>query len=184
MTHVLTTGFPRSEGGRAPSRTSLRLDLLAGAWAGQAAGLVMAVVVMAVFTLFLGKGPLYPVQVIGSFLFGDAALRGFHLPALLAGLVLHQLGPSLFWGALFGALVHVSGARRGALLVALGAATGLASQAVDVLLVLPVAMKGLHGHDIWAEQVPAFWSWAAHLVFGVALAGFPWVHGRLARRSE
>ena len=45
------------------------------------------------------------------------------------------------------------------------------------------AMKALHGHDIWAEQVPAFWSWAAHVVFGVGLAVFPWSYGKLARVS-
>ncbi len=182
MTQVLTTEIPRSAADRAPARSSLRQDLVAGAWAGQISGLIMAVVMMAVFTLFLGKGPLYPVQVIGSFLFGDAALQGVHLPAVAAGLVLHQLGPSLFWGVVLGAVVHASGVRRGAGLVALGAAIGLASQAVDVNLVLPAAMKALHGHDIWAEQVPAFWSWAAHLVFGIGLAGFPWVQARLARR--
>lgn len=57
---------------------------------------------------------------------------------------------------------------------------GLASQVVDVNLVMPAAMEALHGHDIWAEQVPAFWSWAAHLVFGLALAVFPRVREKLA----
>ena len=157
--------------------------LAAGAIAGQIAGLVMAVVMMAVFTIFLGKSPLYPVQVIGSFVFGDAALQGFHLPALLAGLVLHQAGPSLFWGVVFGGILYAFDLRRGGTVVLIGALTGLASQAIDVNLVIPAAMKALHGHDIWAEQVPAFWSWAAHLVFGLGLAVFPWVHGKLAASS-
>jgi hypothetical protein len=139
----------------------------------------MAVVVMAVFTIFLGKGPLYPVQVIGSLAFGDAAIQGFHLPALLAGLVLHQAGPSLLWGLVFGGLAYVLDLRRGAAVLAVGAMVGLASQVVDVNLAMPVVMKALHGHDIWAEQVPAFWSWAAHLVFGLGLAVYPWVHGKL-----
>lgn len=154
--------------------------LAAGAMAGQISGLIMAVVMMAVFTVFLGKGPLYPVQVIGSFVFGDAALQGFHLPALLAGLVLHQAGPSLLWGLVFGGVLYALDLRRGASVVLIGAIIGLASQAVDVDLVIPAAMKALHGHDIWAEQVPAFWSWAAHLVFGLGLAVFPWVHAKLA----
>jgi hypothetical protein len=153
--------------------------LAAGAIAGQISGLVMAVVVMAVFTLFLGKGPLYPVQVIGSFVFGDVAIQGFHLPALLAGLVLHQAGPSLAWGLAFGGLAYVLDLRRGAAVVIAGAIVGLASQIVDVNLVMPIAMKALHGHDIWAEQVPAFWSWAAHLVYGLGLGIFPWVYGKL-----
>src|SRR4051812_18174177 len=79
-----------------------RSGLIAGILTGQAAGLIMAVVVMAVFTIFLGHGPLYPVQVIGSTVFGEAALQGYPIPAILAGLVLHQAGPSLFWGAVFG----------------------------------------------------------------------------------
>src|SRR5512140_2837620 len=81
--------------------SSIGHDLATGVLAGQIAGLVMAVVVMLVFTLFLGKGPLYPVQVIGSFIYGDAALHGLNVPALIAGLLLHQLGPALFWGAVF-----------------------------------------------------------------------------------
>jgi hypothetical protein len=156
--------------------------LASGAIAGQISGLVMAVVMMAVFTLFLGKGPLFPVQVIGSFVFGDAAVQGFHLPALLAGLVLHQAGPSLLWGVVFGGLAYALDLRRGAATLALGVIVGLASQVVDVNLVMPAAMKALHGHDIWAEQVPAFWSWAAHLVFGLGLATFPWVYSKLSSR--
>jgi len=160
--------------------TSPGRQLAAGAIAGQISGLIMAVVMMAVFTIFLGKGPLSPVQVIGSFIFGDAALQGFNLPALLAGLVLHQAGPSLAWGLVFGGVLYAFDIRRGAALVLIGALDGLASQVVDVNLVLPAAMKALHGHDIWAEQVPAFWSWAAHLVFGLGLAIFPWVNDKLA----
>ncbi len=160
----------------------LRRDLAAGILTGQIAGLVMAVVVMLVFTVFLGKGPLYPVQVIGAFVFGDPALVGFHLPALLTGLVLHQLGPALFWSIAFTLILRRFDLRHGAGVLALGAACGLASQIVDVNLVLPAAMGALHGHDIWAEQVPAFWSWAAHLVFGLSLALFPRISARLASR--
>jgi hypothetical protein len=159
-------------------------DLAAGAITGQIAGLIMAVVMMAVFTLFIGKGPLFPVQVIGSFIFGDAAIQGFNLPALLAGLVLHQAGPSLFWGVVFGGVLYALDVRRAGVVVLIGAIVGLASQVVDVNLVIPVAMKALHGHDIWAEQVPAFWSWAAHLVFGLGLAVFPRVHAKLASASR
>jgi hypothetical protein len=166
------------------ARPTLKRDLVAGVITGQVSGLIMAVVVMAVFTIFLGKGPLYPVQVIGSFALGDSALEGFNVPAILAGLALHQLGPSLFWGVAFGLAVYLLDVRRGAGLVALAAVTGLLSQAIDVNLVLPVAMKSLHGHDIWAEQVPAFWSWAAHLVFGLGLALFPLVNRRMNARMS
>lgn len=166
------------------ARPSLKRDLTSAVITGQISGLIMAVVVMAVFTIFLGKGPLYPVQVIGSFALGDSALEGFNVPAIVAGLVLHQLGPSLFWGIVFGIAVYMLDLRRGTGLLVLAAVTGLLSQAIDVNLVLPVAMKALHGHDIWAEQVPAFWSWAAHLVFGLGLALFPWVNRRMSARMS
>lgn len=159
-------------------------QLMAGALSGQIAGLIMAVVMMAVFTLFLGKGPLYPVQVIGSFIYGDAAIQGFNLKALLAGLLLHQGGPSLLWGLVFGGAIYALDLRWGATLVLLGVAVGLISQLIDVNLVVPIAMRALHGHDLWAEQVPAFWSWAAHLVFGLGLAVFPWVDGKLSSASR
>jgi hypothetical protein len=144
-------------------------DLVPALITGQIAGLVMAVVVMAVFVIFLGKGPLYPVQVIGSLLFGDAALHGTNLGAVVAGLLLHQGGPSIFWALVFGLAVHtwhISGTAR---LAALGLVVGVASQLVDVNLILPPVMRALHGHDIWAAEVPAFWSWASHVVFGLVL---------------
>jgi hypothetical protein len=178
MSHVLAGGAHVVDR-RHP--VALGRDLVTGAIAGQIAGLVMAVVVMAVFTVFLGKGPLYPVQVIGSLVFGDAALRGVHLGALAAGLVLHQLGPALIWGLAFGLVVHRFELRAGPGLVLAAVGVGLASQVVDVGLVVPLAMKALHGHDIWAEQVPAFWSWAAHLVFGLGLLWFPRVAARRSR---
>lgn len=173
MANVATVGNAAGARTSEQARPSIASDLRAGALAGQVSGLIMAVVMMVVFTLFLGKGPLFPVQVIGSIVFGDTATQGFHLPALLAGLVLHQLGPSLFWGVALGALAYVTGVRREAGLAALAVGLGLASQIVDVNLILPSAFTALQGHNIWAEQVPAFWSWAAHLVFGLGLAVYP-----------
>jgi hypothetical protein len=162
MSSPAVTVAPPHEGGASE-------DLVPAIVTGQIAGLVMAVVVMLVFVVFLGKGPLYPVQVIGSLLFGDSALHGTNLGAVAAGLLLHQGGPSIFWALVFGFAVHTWRIAGTARLVALGAAVGLASQLVDVNLVLPPVMRALHGHDIWAAEVPAFWSWAAHLVFGLTL---------------
>ncbi|RYZ77859.1 MAG: hypothetical protein EOP05_00045 [Proteobacteria bacterium] len=85
-----------------PEVASSSRPLLVGIITGQIAGLIMAVIIMIVFTLFLGKGPLYPVQVIGSVLLGETALNGFNALALVVGLILHQLGPSLLWGVAFG----------------------------------------------------------------------------------
>lgn len=65
-------------------------------------------------------------------------------------------------------------------MIAIAVVVGIASQVVDVNLMVPRVMNALHGHDIWAEQVPAFWSWAAHLVFGLGLLVFP----KIADRSD
>lgn len=155
-------------------------DLVPSMIAGQIAGLIMAVVVMAVFTVFLGKGPLHPVQVIGSLIFGEPALHGLHVGALIAGLLLHQGGPALFWSLVFGFALYKLNVGGGAKLLALGLGIGVLSQLVDVNLILPPLMRALHGRDLWAAEVPAFWSWAAHVVYGLALAlTYPAVRRRL-----
>lgn len=168
----------------APSEArSFSEDIAPSVVAGQIAGLVMAVVVMLVFTLFLGKGPLHPVQVIGSLLFGEPALHGLHVGALVAGLVLHQGGPALFWSLVFGWALHRLGVEGSARLLALGIVIGVLSQLVDVNLILPPLMRGLHGRDLWAAEVPAVWSWAAHVVYGVTLAlAYPPTRRRLLSR--
>jgi hypothetical protein len=155
---------------------SERSPLLPAVVTGQVAGLIMAVVVMIVFALFLGKGPLYPVQVIGSALFGQAALQGFHLGALLAGLVLHQAGPSLLWGVIYGALASKLGVRSVQSALALGLGVGCLSM-VGPYLLIPFVMKTLQGVDYWNQEVPIFWDWAAHLVFGACFALYPKFRG-------
>ena len=159
-----------------------RETLLPGILTGQAAGLIMAVVIMAVFTLFLGKGPLYPVQVIGSALFGEAALEGFHFWAFLSGLVLHQAGPSLLWGVVFGLLARklAVSTTQGAL--ALGIAVGIISM-VGPYVLIPFVMNMLQGVDIWNREVPMFWDWAAHLVFGLSFVLYPTIRARLEVRK-
>lgn len=152
--------------------------VLSGIISGQIAGLVMAVVVMAVFTIFLGKGPLYPVQVIGSMAFGEAALQGTHIGAVLAGLVLHQAGPSLLWGFLFGLAARKFAIRSNGAAIGLGLAFGVISMFGPYVLI-PTLMNALHGVDIWNREVPMFWDWAAHIVFGLALgAAYPIVSRR------
>ena len=153
-------------------------SLIAGILTGQVAGLIMAVVVMLVFTLFLGKGPLYPVQVIGSMVFGAPALNGFHLGAFLAGLILHQLGPSLLWGFLFGILAQRFSVVTAGSALRLGLIVGLISM-VGPYVLIPTIMKALHGVDFWNQEVPMMWDWAAHLVFGASFALFPRIKSKL-----
>lgn len=152
--------------------------ILSGILTGQIAGLIMAVVVMLVFALFLGKSPLYPVQVIGSTIFGESALQGFHLPALLAGLILHQLGPSLLWGFLFGLLSTKISIRTTSSALGVGLGLGVVSM-VGPYVLIPFVMHTTQGVDLWAREVPIFWDWAAHLVFGASFALYPLVQSKL-----
>jgi hypothetical protein len=146
--------------------------MVAGIVTGQIAGLIMAVVVMIVFTVFLGKNPFFPVQVIGSTLFGAEALSGIHVGAILAGLVLHQLGPSLLWGVLFGFLAKKFSIGTTKEALGTGLIIGLISM-VGPYLLIPFVMKTLQGVDYWNQQVPLFWDWAAHIVFGASFALYP-----------
>ena len=155
----------------AATQTQLKSYLLAGIWAGQVAGLIMAVVMMVVFTI-LGRGPLYPVQVIGSAVFGEAALNGIHWGAVGAGLLLHQLGPSLLWGIVYGLLAYAFRLRGMGPALGLGLALSVFSMVVPYFLI-PALMNALHGVDYWNREVPMFWDWAAHLVFGASLGLFP-----------
>ena len=154
--------------------------LLSGIITGQIAGLIMAVVVMAVFALVLGKSPLFPVQVIGSTFVGESALHGFNLKALIAGLVLHQLGPSLLWGVLFGVLAKHFSVTSVSQSLALGVGIGVVAMAGPYLLI-PMVMKAMQGVDFWAQEVPILWDWAAHIVFGASFVLFPLVREKLAR---
>jgi hypothetical protein len=146
--------------------------ILSGIITGQIAGLIMAIVVMAVFAIFLGHSPLYPVQVIGSTLFGEAALQGFHFGALLAGLLLHQLGPSLLWGFVFGILAAKFSVQTTKQSLTLGLVLGVVSM-VGPYLLIPAVMNTLQGVDYWNREVPMFWDWAAHIVFGASFALYP-----------
>lgn len=153
-------------------------SVLTGVITGQLAGLIMAVVVMAVFTLFLGKNPLYPVQVIGSALFGESALQGLNLGAILAGLILHQAGPSLLWGVVFGFLAKKLTIETAGHALVIGILLGVVSM-VDVYVLIPALMNALHGVDIWNREVPMFWDWAAHIVFGASFAIYPMISRKL-----
>lgn len=154
--------------------------LLSGIITGQLAGLIMAVVVMLVFTVFLGRSPLYPVQVIGSALFGAPALQGFHFGALLAGLVLHQLGPSLLWGVLFGIFAKKFSIQTTSSALIFGLILGVISM-VGPYILIPAVMNTLQGVDFWNQEVPLFWDWAAHLVFGASFALYPIVQEKLQK---
>jgi len=145
---------------------------------GQIAGLIMAVAVMAVFTV-LGKGPLYPVQVIGSLALGESALVGTNFLAILAGLVLHQLGPSLMWGVIFYLLTPKKEKLSTTKALTFGAVISVISMAGPYILI-PFLMNLFHGVDIWNREVPMFWDWIAHIIFGLSFILYPKIQEKLS----
>jgi hypothetical protein len=156
----------------APPRTVLRRDIVAAVLTGQVAGLIMAVAMVVVFAAVLGRAWYEPVQVIGSFVFGGAALPGhFVLRAFVMGLLIHQLVASFLWSLVFGfAMSRMEATWMNALAAGLG--IGVVSQVLDGQLLVPFLMTAFHGHDLWSENVPATWSWVSHLVFGAAFVLF------------
>jgi hypothetical protein len=140
----------------------------------------MAVVVMLVFT-FLGKGPLFPVQLIGSVFYGEEALNGVHMPALVSGLIVHQLGPSLFWGLVFGICVYAFKIDDVLTAAGVGLLVGAISQVLDSMILVPAAFHWMGFPDLWNREVPTLWGWAAHLVYGFCLACYPMVDDWLER---
>ncbi|MFL5784706.1 MAG: hypothetical protein ACJ76H_08870 [Bacteriovoracaceae bacterium] len=153
-------------------------EILGGIITGQIAGLIMAAVVVIVFTVFLGTAPLYPVQVIGSMALGKSALDGFNFAAVLVGVLLHQAGPSLLWGTIFGfaaSAMKIEDTKRS---LYLGLVIGVISM-VGPYLLIPTLMNAFHGEDFWNQNVPMFWDWAAHIVFGAAFVLYPKVLAKM-----
>jgi hypothetical protein len=168
-------------------------ELIAGAQAGQVAGLAMAVVLMAISSVFLGKGLFYPLQLIGTAVLGDGVIGRIDARTLVVGILVHQLGPSLVWGFVFGAVVWARKPRGSVALMMLGLLVGAIAQIFDVYVLLPLLAGELSGRlpflgplqkeNLWAH-VPAAASWLAHLVFGLGLSLFPWKYDPAAHRFD
>lgn len=154
-------------------KKQLAKNVFSGIIAAEASALIMGATMMAVFTIFLERHPLFPFQVIASFALGSAAVETQTAGAVFLGLAIHLLGPTIFWGATFGVLVYFLNVCRGSTLVILGLGIGIMAQIVDVNAMVPGMYTLLHGRDIWTENVPLVWSWAAHLIFGVVLGAYP-----------
>ncbi|MFZ5481064.1 MAG: hypothetical protein ACOZNI_30155 [Myxococcota bacterium] len=154
--------------------TQLQRDLVAAVVTGQFAGLVMLAAMMVGHGLFLSGDPLLPLRAIGSIAYGEAALRG-DAAALTVGFLVHMLGPTLFWSLVFGVLVRATNLRDGVGVAALGPLVGMASQLVDVDLLLPPLARDVS----WTSEFLGIKSWFWHLVFGLALTTFPRVYAWL-----
>jgi hypothetical protein len=163
---------------QASALTGSKREVIGGIVTGQIAGLIMAVVVMVVFAVFLGTTPFYPVQVIGSMAMGETALSGFNITAVIAGVLLHQLGPALLWGTIFGFMATIYKVTDSGKALSLGLIIGVVSM-VGPYLLIPALMNALHGQDFWNQNVPMFWDWAAHIVFGASFGLYPIVMKKL-----
>jgi len=154
-----------------PARIPFRAVLAAGLITSQIAAVIMAVVMVVVFAAVLGKPPLYPVQVIGSTVYGERALVGLNFPALIAGLVLH-LAVALAWGFVFCIVAAALDIRTAAMAGLIGIVV-MAVSMVDSYIFVPYVFHSLHGEDIWNREIPIFWNWAAHIVLGASFAFYP-----------
>lgn len=137
----------------APAKSNVKNDLIAALATGQAAGLVMAV---AIFTV------------------GGRAPNSF-----FAALAVHQV-LALAWSLVFGFLITRVMQTLGNVL-AVGLAIGVLSQVLDSPVIAPALLK-LSGTSTWAQSLPLGWSWAVHLIFGLAFILFVPIRNRLSAR--
>jgi hypothetical protein len=174
-------------------RPAFGRELIAGVRAGQVAGLVMAVALMTIFRVFLQKSLFYPLQIIAAFVLGENVIGRLDARTLVVGVLVHQLGPALLWGVVFGVVVWLFKPRRSMTLMALGLFVGALAQLIDVNLLLPLLsgvwsdhfplLVSLQRANLWIH-VPIAASWLGHLVFGFALSLYPWKYDPMARTFD
>lgn len=138
--------------------------------AGQLAGLVfLAWLAVAHGTVLSPRAFRWPLDVIGAFVVGEGTLGQtgwLWFPGLLA----NQLGPALTWSLLFAWFaLSPSFPRRLPQLLLLGLGIGLVAQFIDGYFVLPLLGQFLHGSNSWSLHIGWFWSWSAHLAYGLSL---------------
>jgi hypothetical protein len=172
-------------------RRPLGREVAAGALAGQVAGLAMVVVMMALFSVFLRESPFSPVEAIAAAVLGEHVVGSLDARTLIVGVLVHQLGPALFWGVFFGAVVWLVKPRRGMALMLMGLLVGALAQIVDIYLVLPALSRHAHAlgdlaaaGNVWTAHVPPAVSWIGHLMFGAALSFYPWKYDPMARAYD
>ncbi len=148
-------------------------SMLASFAASQIGGAIMAVVLGAIYVTAFHTQLLQPLNIIASYRYGEPAIYSLHAMGYAWAFAFH-LAVCAAWGIVYGLLatsLRVDASKWAP--VALGVAIGLASQIVDINLVTPVLMVNLHGHNLWAENVPTWVSWVGHLAFGLGFATFP-----------
>ena len=104
-------------------------------------------------------------------MYPESSAASFPGGAFLTGLVLPQ-SVGLFWGAIFGFIAAARNVRDVKASLVLGLIVTVVSM-IDTYLLVPAVMDAMHGTDIWRREVPLFWNWAAHAVFGASYALYP-----------
>jgi hypothetical protein len=174
-------------------RPAFGRELLAGAKAGQVAGFAMAAALMAMSGVFLGKGLFYPLELTAASVLGSDAIGQLDARTLLVGVLVHQLGPSLAWGIVFGAVVWCFKPDGSVRLMMWGLLIGIVAQIVDVYVLLPLLSGELSGRipvfgplqheNLWA-RMPIAANCLAHLIFGLSLSLYPWKFDPIARSFD
>lgn len=152
-------------------------SILSAVIVGQIAAVIMALFFIVVFQIYTAKNVLYPIQLMGSFFFGEAALRSPHLKILASGLAFHHLGPSLLWSIVYGGLAYAVDLTRPIFALLLGLLVGAMSM-IDIYFLTPLIMQSTWGFDYY-NLIPRPWHWWAHLIFGATFVLYPFFNKEL-----
>lgn len=173
-----------------PRRPAFARELIAGVQAGQVAGFAMVATLMVIFSVLLNKSVFDPLQIIAASVLGEGAIERLDARTLVVGILVHQLGPALLWGLIFGVVVWLFNPRHSLALMTWGLVVGAIAQIVDAHGLLPLLSGAfsdrfslslpLPHENFWA-RVPMAASWLAHLVYGLALSLYPWKYDPIAR---
>ena len=52
---------------------------------------------------------------------------------------------------------------------------------VGPYVLIPFVMNLMQGADYWNREVPMFWDWAAHIVFGISFVLYPAIEAKLQK---
>ncbi len=149
---------------------------------GQIAGLITAVAFMLLYALFTEANPLYPIQVIGSFILGQEAVSQFSLSAVIVGVIIHQGIIALAMGLIYGAIARSFPITRYSTALAVGLGLGVVSM-IGPYIIYPAIMVGAHGVDLWNGNIPIAFSWITYLIMGASFVLFPKIAEKMSEKD-
>lgn len=152
-------------------------SILSAVIVGQIAAIIMALFFILVFQIFTAQNLFYPLQLMGSFIYGGEALKSTHPKIIIAGLAFHHLGPSLVWSLIYGVLAYAVDVTRPFSAFLLGLLLGALSM-VDIYFLTPLIMQSIWGFDFY-NLIPRSWHWWAHLIFGATFVLYPFFYKKI-----